>query len=76
MKFCHMATNEWMDTDEIQKRHDEGFDFKCNECHKSIGEHLAVAAQGVFCKPCQVKLIQDVEDIIKEKGGKLHKLKV
>ena len=76
MQFLHKETNEWMDEEEIQKRLDAGFDFKCNDCHKSIGKHLSVAANGIFCKPCQQKIINDVQKIVEEKGGKFHKLPV
>ena len=52
-----------MDSEEIQKRLDEKFDFKCNECGKSIGEHLTVLAEGIFCPDCRNKIM---EEIVKE----------
>ena len=62
-KYFHIATKEYMDSEEIQKRLDEKFDFKCNECGKSIGEHLTVLAEGIFCPDCRNKIM---EEIVKE----------
>jgi hypothetical protein len=67
MKFCHLATNEWMTLEEIQKKFDDGFDFKCNACNESIGEHLVVLTegiQGIHCKPCQIKTLSEIMDIL------------
>lgn len=74
MRYLHEATNEWMDEVELQERIDHRFNLKCNECHKTIGDHVAVAAQGIFCKPCQVKLVKDVQGIVEGAGGTFHKL--
>lgn len=64
MRFCHLATNEWMTYKELQKKLDDNFDFKCNECKKIIGEHVAVLAEGIFCKPCQLKTLSMLSDLI------------
>ena len=59
-KYFHIATKESMDSAEIQKRLDDKFDFKCNECGKSIEEHLSVFADGIFCPNCRNKIMKEV----------------
>jgi|TARA_R100000049_G_C1955574_1_gene109470 DNA-directed RNA polymerase subunit RPC12/RpoP len=57
MRYFHIATGEWITDVELQNRLDQHFDFKCNDCKESIGEHIAVLAEGIFCKPCQQKIL-------------------
>ena len=66
MKYNHIATNEWLTPKDIQERLDNKFDFKCNECKKSIDEHLAVLSEGIFCKPCQLSIIKDIRQFTAE----------
>lgn len=73
MKYYHEATDEWMDEKELQKRINKRFDFKCNKCHKSTGSHVAVAGEGIFCKPCQEKIVKSLQDMVERRGGTLHK---
>ena len=55
-----MATNEWIDSKDMQARLDKGFDFRCNECRKSIGNHVGVVSEGIFCQECKNKLVKEL----------------
>jgi hypothetical protein len=58
--YFHIATEEWINSEELQKRLDKGFTFKCNDCHKIIGEHIKTLAQGIFCEECFNKLMGEL----------------
>lgn len=58
MKIKHIATNEWITSEELQIRLDEGFEFKCNECHNKIGDHVKTLAEGIFCEDCYNKIME------------------
>lgn len=58
IRYFHIATQEYMNSEEVQKRLDEGFDFKCNECGESIGEHLKVLSEGIFCPKCFKEIME------------------
>ncbi len=60
MKYYYIETKEWLTSKELQKRLNEGFDFKCNECHKSIGNHIKVLADGIFCEDCFNKIMGEI----------------
>ena len=60
-KYFHIATKEWFTNQEMEAYLDRGFDFKCNECGKSIGEHLKVLADGIFCVNCFNKIMGEIE---------------
>ena len=60
MKIYHIATVEWITPEELQKKLNEGFDFKCNECHKSIGNNVKTLAEGIFCEDCFDKIMEDI----------------
>lgn len=66
MKFYHIATNEYLSADEIQERLDKYFDFKCNECKKSIGEHIATISVGIFCKDCRDNILKELKGVIRK----------
>ena len=57
MKYFHIATNEWIDSKELQRRLDKKYNFQCNECHKRIGEHIGVIAEGIFCPNCKESIM-------------------
>ena len=61
MRVYHLATAEWMTSEELQSRLDKGFNFKCNECHKEIGYNVKVLAEGIFCLNCFTKITGDLE---------------
>lgn len=56
MRYFHTATNEWIESRELQRRLDKRFDFKCNECKKSIGSQLGVLAEGIYCPGCRDRI--------------------
>ena len=60
MKTYHIATKEWITPEELQKKLDERFKFKCNECHKEIGSHLKTLAEGIFCEDCFNKIMEEI----------------
>ncbi len=62
MKIYHIATEEWVTLEELQKKLDEGFKFKCNECHKEIGNHLKTLTEGIFCEDCFNKIMGEIID--------------
>lgn len=66
MKYCHIATKEWITSEELQKRLNEEFDFFCNECGKEIGEHVKTLAEGIFCVDCFNKIMKDLSKKIEE----------
>lgn len=63
MRYTYLATNEILTEEDINIRLDEGFDFKCNECKKSCGDHVSVLAEGIFCKPCQMQIIEELKAV-------------
>ena len=58
MKYYYIEEEKWITAEELQKRLNEGFDFKCNECHKKIGNHVKVLPEGIFCVGCFNKIIE------------------
>lgn len=60
MKLYHIATKEWINIEELQKKLGEGFKFKCNECHKEIGNHVKTLAERIFCEDCFNKLMDEI----------------
>lgn len=65
MRYFHIKTNEWITSQELQKRLDKKFEFYCNECNKKIGNHISVLAEGIFCKKCQIKIIEEIKRVTK-----------
>jgi len=57
MKYYYADKKEWITSEELQSKLDKGFDFKCNECNKEIGEHVKVLAEGIFCVSCFNKIL-------------------
>lgn len=62
MRVCHLATGDWMNLEELQERLDKGFKFKCNECHKEIGDHIKTLAEGIFCVNCFNKIMGGLQN--------------
>lgn len=60
MRFCHIATEEWITSEELQRRLNEGFEFKCNECHEKISSHIKTLAEGIFCEDCFNKIMEEI----------------
>lgn len=61
MKYFYIETKEWITDKELQKRLNDGFIFKCNNCHKNIGEHLKVVADGIFCSNCFDCIMEEIQ---------------
>lgn len=70
IKHYHTETKEWISSEELQKRFNERFDFKCNECHKEIGNHLKTLAEGIFCVDCYNEILKDFEAIFQKVKSK------
>ncbi len=60
MKVYHENTKEWFNPEELQKRLDEGFEFRCNDCNEKVDEHLKTLAEGIFCIGCFNKIIENI----------------
>ena len=60
MKFYYIETKEWITSEELQKRLNDGYDFKCNECHKSICKNVKTLAEVIFCEDCFDKIMEDI----------------
>lgn len=61
-KYFYIETKEWLTSEEVQKRLDEGFNFKCNDCRRSVGDHLKVLADGIFCVDCFNKIMGVIKE--------------
>jgi len=57
VKHYYIEEKKWITSEELQKRLSDGFDFKCNECHKEIGDHVKTLAEGIFCVSCFNKIM-------------------
>ena len=60
MKLHHIETKEWITSEELQKKLDEGFKFNCNECHKEIGDNVKTLAEGIFCESCFNEIMEEI----------------